>query len=204
MVKYEKLGLFCDACGLVGHEYKECGNGIFEAKQLKFIDWLHAFPFGRGRSASGIGGVRGGNTAFGTPAREEEQPGRGRGRMGAGMGCGRGSFVDWRNHPERQDLGQEGELNDVASSPIKGDDVIMSDAEKAARKRLAFEDMDNTNQVLENTGDVGITLRVLDIAIPGANYEAGPAQGLDELDLHAPQLGLQGKKTPTRILLGLL
>ena len=52
--------------------------------------------------------------------------------------------------------------------------------------------------------DVGITLRVLDIAIPGANYEAGPAQGLDELDLHAPQLGLQGKKTPIRILLGLL
>ncbi|KAK1680818.1 hypothetical protein QYE76_041666 [Lolium multiflorum] len=52
--------------------------------------------------------------------------------------------------------------------------------------------------------DVGITLRVLDIAIPGANYEAGPAQGLDKLDLHAPQLGLQGKKTPIRILLGLL
>jgi hypothetical protein len=31
-------------------------------------------------------------------------------------------------------------------------------------------------------GDVGITLRVLDIVIPGANYEDGPAQGLDELD----------------------
>jgi hypothetical protein len=28
----------------------------------------------------------------------------------------------------------------------------MSDAEKVARKRLAFEDMDNTNQVLDNSG----------------------------------------------------
>ena len=37
--------------------------------------------------------------------------------------------------------------------------------------------------------DVGITLWVLDIGIPDANYEDGPAQGLDELDP-------QGKKTP--------
>ncbi|KAK1649922.1 hypothetical protein QYE76_067727 [Lolium multiflorum] len=36
-----------------------------------------------------------------------------------------------------------------------------------------------------SSGDVGITLRVLDIAIPGANYEDGPAQGLDKLDLQA-------------------
>ena len=38
--------------------------------------------------------------------------------------------------------------------------------------------------------DVGITLRVLDIGIPDANYEDGPARGLDELDP-------QGKKIPT-------
>ncbi|KAK1615409.1 hypothetical protein QYE76_020926 [Lolium multiflorum] len=35
---------------------------------------------------------------------------------------------------------------------------------------------------LEKAVDVGITLRVLDITIPGVNYEAGPALGLDELD----------------------
>jgi hypothetical protein len=31
-------------------------------------------------------------------------------------------------------------------------------------------------------GDVSITLRVPDIAIPGANYEDGSSQGLDKLD----------------------
>jgi hypothetical protein len=33
--------------------------------------------------------------------------------------------------------------------------------------------------------DVGITLRVLDIVIPDTDYQDGPAQGLDKLDLHA-------------------
>ena len=52
--------------------------------------------------------------------------------------------------------------------------------------------------------DVGITLPVPGVAIPDTDYQDGPAQGLDKLDLHAPQLGLQGKKTQIRILLGLL
>lgn len=41
-----------------------------------------------------------------------------------------------------------------------------------------------------SSSDVGITLWVLDIGIPDANYEDGSAQGLDELDP-------QGKETPT-------
>jgi hypothetical protein len=32
---------------------------------------------------------------------------------------------------------------------------------------------------------VGITLRVPDITILGTDYQDGPAQGLDKLDLHA-------------------
>jgi hypothetical protein len=53
-------------------------------------------------------------------------------------------------------------------------------------------------------GDVGITLRVLNIAIPGANYEAGPAQELDKLDMHALSTWTTKKEdsntTPTRTL----
>ena len=52
--------------------------------------------------------------------------------------------------------------------------------------------------------DVGITLRVPDIAIPGADYEDGPAQGLDKLDPHVISTWTTRKKTPIRVLLGLL
>jgi hypothetical protein len=42
--------------------------------------------------------------------------------------------------------------------------------------------------------DVGITLWVPDIAIPGIDYEDGPAQRLDKLDHKEYQLGLQERR----------
>jgi hypothetical protein len=137
MVKYEKLGLFCHACGLLGHEYKECGTGLFEANQLKWGEWFHAFPSGRGRGNPQRGGLRGGVMAFNARGgRSEFIHGRGRGEPGAGHGRG---YVDWRLHPERRST-DDGDLQDTDSSPTKTGDVVMSEAEKAARKRLAFED----------------------------------------------------------------
>jgi hypothetical protein len=52
--------------------------------------------------------------------------------------------------------------------------------------------------------DVAITLRVSDIAIPGTDYEDGPAQGIDKVNPQGISTWITRKKTPIQILLGLL
>ena len=131
MVKYEKFPRFCGACGHLGHSYTECGTGEHDVTKLKWGDWLKAdWETWQGRRvpfvprASDNGGRRGGGD-FG-------------GRRG-----GRGNFFDWRQHPERHDNQDPecDELRDTASSPVKNADVIMSEKEKSARKRLALENV---------------------------------------------------------------
>jgi hypothetical protein len=51
--------------------------------------------------------------------------------------------------------------------------------------------------------DLGITLRAPDIAITGADYEDGLAQGLDKLDPYVTSTWTTRKKTTTRSRLGL-
>jgi hypothetical protein len=57
------------------------------------------------------------------------------------FGRGAGNYVDWRDHPELRRPTVDGDLRDTATSPVKTGDVVMSEAEKAARKCLAFEQM---------------------------------------------------------------
>jgi hypothetical protein len=146
-VKYEKLGLLCYACRLIGHDYKECGVGVFEEKELKFGEWIYVTPpSSRQRGATVLrGGGRGGRDSF------------------TGRGRGRGNFVDWRLHPERKDsIGEE--LKDTAASPSKRGDVVMSDVDANAKKRLTFAGQKEVNDVsmnlalitsvLEEDGDV--------------------------------------------------
>ena len=39
-VKYEKLPKFCAVCGIMGHSYTECGDGVHDKKTFQYGDWL--------------------------------------------------------------------------------------------------------------------------------------------------------------------
>jgi hypothetical protein len=41
-VKYEKIPFFCKRCGLFGHDHEECGDGVWEERQLQYGSWLLA------------------------------------------------------------------------------------------------------------------------------------------------------------------
>ncbi|KAK1661438.1 hypothetical protein QYE76_049597 [Lolium multiflorum] len=111
LIKYEKVPKFCEVCGLLGHEYVECGNGFHKPDALVYGEWLIAEPPRRGRGRGRTGGFapRGGRA-----------PARGRGR-------GRGAQAIWRNN----DIFQDDETED--QPPCK-------DGGKSVRKRLEVGD----------------------------------------------------------------
>jgi hypothetical protein len=78
-VKYEKIPKFCEICGLLGHEFLECGNGFHKEEDHVFGEWLVADTGRRGRGRGRSGGFvpRGGRGA----------------RAGYGFGRGRGTHT---------------------------------------------------------------------------------------------------------------
>lgn len=41
-VKYEKIGYFCEVCGLLGHDMEECGHGVHPPENIQWGKWLVA------------------------------------------------------------------------------------------------------------------------------------------------------------------
>lgn len=39
-----KKAWFCSACGIIGHEHKECGTGAFVEKDMKFWECSYVDP----------------------------------------------------------------------------------------------------------------------------------------------------------------
>jgi hypothetical protein len=129
VVRYEKLAFFCEACGKLGHGFKECGRGVYEEKDLKFKKWLYADP-PRTSFGGGFSGNRGGGRL-------------GRGGLGRGMGRGMSTYDD----------DESDDLKDTGTSPKKPIDTNMADVNTTARKRVNFGDADPETEE-ENTGQL--------------------------------------------------
>jgi hypothetical protein len=102
MVKYEKLPFFCKRCGFLGHDHEECGDGVWEEKQLQFGSWLLA--------------VRRANQPAPPSSRfASKVPTRGgfNGRGGLFSGVAR------KRSSEEAYLDEEADLKDTDTSPIK-------------------------------------------------------------------------------------
>ncbi|KAI4995802.1 hypothetical protein ZWY2020_037890 [Hordeum vulgare] len=111
-VRYEKLARFCRACGIIGHEHKECGNGVYSEKDLKFGDYLYAGPPAKFRPE------------WDTGRADKNIPDIHAAKASA-----------WKG-----ETNIDGELKDTASSPIKQSLPLAMDVDKSARKRLIMDD----------------------------------------------------------------
>jgi hypothetical protein len=121
-LRYEKLAGFCSVCGLLGHEFKECGHGVYEEKDHKFREWLYADP-PRPSGRGDYGAVRGG-----------------RGNRGRGSGRSRDS-VFYRGNGRSEEESEE--LKDTGTSPNKVADMVLDKVgEIGVRKRLNMDGQD--------------------------------------------------------------
>ncbi|KQK17966.1 hypothetical protein BRADI_1g37794v3, partial [Brachypodium distachyon] len=128
-VRYEKLGFFCDVCGLFGHNKDECRDGVHEDGKLQYGKWLLATR-------------RVAPTTFSYGPRA---PSAGRGGWG-GCGGGRGrEMSSLKQSSQEADLGIPEELDDTATSPVKTMDASIDGKDPmSARKKLDM-DIDSSN-----------------------------------------------------------
>jgi hypothetical protein len=96
LVKYEKVPKFCEICGILGHEFLECGTGFHKEEDHKFGDWMIADTVRRGRGRGRLTG---------------SAP-RGSRGSGAGRGFGRGCEF---NKPDDE----HGDLSPSGDDPSK-------------------------------------------------------------------------------------
>ncbi|KAK1664108.1 hypothetical protein QYE76_052267 [Lolium multiflorum] len=106
-VKYEKLPVFCNFCGLIGHAYDECGTGEHDVSKFEWGDFILADEW---RNRVGArGSTMGRGSSGGGPA-------RGGGLSGRGFGRGNvipGEFNNggsWRFNAKNNQTGTEGGL----------------------------------------------------------------------------------------------
>ncbi|KAM0917510.1 hypothetical protein ACQ4PT_009435 [Festuca glaucescens] len=135
LVKYEKIGYFCDVCGIMGHDLEECGDGVHKPEDIQFGKWMIA----KRRTQT--------NTM---PTYRDSFPARGGGRGRGGLG-GTPFATQRKQSSGDADLDKKDDLRDTATSPMKtnaeetgdgNDSTELHDGDLNARKKLGFENMD--------------------------------------------------------------
>jgi sporulation protein YlmC with PRC-barrel domain len=130
-VKYEKVPFFCKRCGLFGHDHEECGDGVWDDKQLQYGTWMLA--------------VRRSTQPAQAPRRfTPKVPARGGFSGGGGLRA---------NVPRKRSSGDAGldkddDLQNTAESPLKNGLPIVpfeKESEKGARKKLELQPGDPEN-----------------------------------------------------------
>jgi hypothetical protein len=146
-VKYEKVGFFCDVCGVMGHDLEECGDGVHKPEDLQFGTWMLAK---RRTQTNTLPSFRG---AF---------PSRGGGRARGGRG-GNSFAIPRKRSSGDADLDKHDDLRDTAVSPIKTNDgtegekvpVEEKEEDPLARKNLDFDQMsEDANTDLRSNNEV--------------------------------------------------
>jgi hypothetical protein len=132
-VKYEKIGFFCEVCGIMGHILEECGNGIHGPEEIEYGQWMVATR----RSPPSNQFFQ---NNYSNPTRNRDGARRGRARGG-----GRGGANGARKRSS-QDAGMQEDidLDDTAQSPMKTGPVEKENdeasqpghAESSVRKKL--------------------------------------------------------------------
>ncbi|KAM0921988.1 hypothetical protein ACQ4PT_006464 [Festuca glaucescens] len=163
-VKYEKIGYFCNVCGVMGHDMEECGDGVHKEEDVQYGNWMYA------QRRAQINSLPSFRASFAI---------RGRCR-------GRGGRGEWNAERKRssEDAFEDDEVKDTASSPLKTgtgaameeDNVLAMGVRKDPMQRLNFDEI---------PGEEGA---------PGTVEAGTDGKGTTAPPMHPPYIGPREKK----------
>ncbi|KAE8783713.1 hypothetical protein D1007_42807 [Hordeum vulgare] len=163
-VKYEKIGFFCEVCGIMGHSLEECGDGVHDPDEIEYGNWMiekrRAIPSYQYSQAS------------------HSNPPRNRGRGRRSAGDARETHTARKRSSHEADLSDNEILEDTTESPMKTTPDGQSDGEEIQ------EGVETQALMVVPTAKKKLDMS----AISYVNNGAGMVVATSEKELHDQQL----------------